>query len=86
MTQEIIESKPKDRKIYQKIIVRHSSGGMGIVGTLTTIFIVLRLVNVIDWSWWWVLSPIWISILLFVAFLIILAIFIKIISNKINKF
>lgn len=27
---------------------------------LTLIFIVLKLTNVIAWSWWWVLSPIWI--------------------------
>jgi len=63
---------------YQKIIVRHHyyhKGGMGIVGTLTTIFIVLRLFNLIDWSWWWVLSPIWISILLFVGFIVILVTF-----------
>lgn len=25
-------------------------------------FIVLKLCNVITWSWWWVLSPIWIPI------------------------
>ena len=31
---------------------------------LTSIFIILKLVGVIDWSWLWVLSPIWISILI----------------------
>lgn len=36
-------------------------GGMGFISTLTLIFIVLKLVGVIDWSWAWVLSPIWIS-------------------------
>lgn len=41
-----------------------SSGGCGggFAGTLTIVFIVLKLVGVIDWSWWWVLSPIWISL------------------------
>lgn len=33
------------------------NGGIGLVGVLTTIFVVLKLVGVIDWSWWWVLSP-----------------------------
>lgn len=28
---------------------------------LTIVFIVLQLTGVIGWSWWWVLSPIWIS-------------------------
>ena len=48
-----------------------SGGGIGIVGILTIVFVVLKLTNNIDWSWWWVLSPIWISI---VASLIILII------------
>ncbi len=38
-----------------------SSGGIGFVGLLTIVFIVLKLIDKIDWSWWWVLSPIWIS-------------------------
>lgn len=38
-----------------------SSGGIGFVGLLTIVFITLKLTNYIDWSWWWVLSPIWIS-------------------------
>jgi len=38
-----------------------SSGGIGFVGLLTIVFIVLKLVGTISWSWWWVLSPIWIS-------------------------
>lgn len=36
---------------------------------LTIVFIVLKLTGFINWSWWWVLSPIWISILVFIAFL-----------------
>jgi hypothetical protein len=30
---------------------------MGLASTLTVIFIVLKLVGVINWSWWWVLLP-----------------------------
>lgn len=45
---------------------------------LTIAFIVLKLCNVITWSWWWVLAPIWIPVaivvlgllFLFVCFLI----------------
>lgn len=39
----------------------NSSGGIGFVGLLTIVFIVLKLMDVITWSWLWVLSPIWIS-------------------------
>ncbi len=38
-----------------------SSGGIGFAGLLTIVFITLKLLHYIDWSWWWVLSPIWIS-------------------------
>ena len=39
-----------------------SSSGIGFVGLLTIVFIVLKLTNFIAWSWWWILSPILISI------------------------
>lgn len=38
-----------------------SSGGITFSGALLMIFIVLKLCGVIDWSWLWVLSPLWIS-------------------------
>lgn len=40
-----------------------SSGGIGFTGMLTILFIGLKLGGIISWSWWWVLSPIWISLL-----------------------
>lgn len=50
----------------------NSSSGVGISTILTIIFIVLKCLGVINWSWWWVLSPIWISwaIVLFVVLII----------------
>lgn len=39
---------------------RPQRGGIGFVGLLTILFIGLKLTNYINWSWWWVLSPIWI--------------------------
>ena len=47
-----------------------SSGGIGFVGLLTVAFIVLKLCNVISWSWWWVLSPIWISAIITIVVLV----------------
>ena len=38
-----------------------SSSGIGLGGVLTSVFVVLKLVGVIDWKWVWVLSPMWIS-------------------------
>lgn len=44
---------------------------MKFLDVLLIVFIVLKLCGVIAWSWWWVLSPIWIGIL-WVLFLWIL--------------
>lgn len=55
----------------------NTSGGIGFTGLLTITFIVLKLCKVISWSWWWVLSPIWI-----VAILVVVAIILGIILSK----
>jgi len=52
-----------------------SSGGIGFVGLLTIVFITLKLIGFINWSWLWVLSPIWISILLIILIILIVLIF-----------
>ena len=46
--------------------------GGSFAGALTIAFIVLKLVGVINWSWIWVLSPLWISFILGLAILIII--------------
>lgn len=48
-----------------------SSSGIGFVGLLTVAFIVLKLIGVIEWSWLWVLSPIWITASIVIIVLII---------------
>ncbi len=47
---------------------KHVSNGTGFLGLLTLLFIHHKLIGTITWSWWWVLSPIWLTIL--VAFII----------------
>lgn len=51
-----------------------SNGGIGFCGLLTIAFIVLKLCHVIEWSWWWVLSPIWIEIAIALVLLLMAAI------------
>ena len=36
---------------------------MGLPTLLFLIFLVLKLTDNIDWSWWWVTSPLWIELL-----------------------
>lgn len=47
------------------------SGGIGFAGLLTIVFIVLKLLGKIDWSWWWVLSPLWISLLVGIVIIVL---------------
>lgn len=49
-----------------------SSSGIGFGGLLAIVFITLKLLGKIDWSWWWVLSPLWGSGLLLVLVLVVL--------------
>lgn len=37
----------------------NSNNRIGLFGLLGVAFIVLKLTNVIDWSWWWVTLPLW---------------------------
>ena len=50
------------------------NGGIGFTGLLTIVFIVLKLLGFITWSWVWVLSPIWIEAILVVLLLTVLII------------
>lgn len=56
------------------------SGGIGFCGLLTILFIALKLTNVITWSWWWVLSPLWIPFLIVMLILLIILV-VAIIKN-----
>ena len=46
--------------------------GGGFLNLLTLAFIVLKLTHYIDWSWWWVLAPLWIPIALVIVLLVLL--------------
>lgn len=48
-----------------------SGGGVGIPTVIQIVFIILKVVGVIKWSWFWVLSPTWISILVAIFALLI---------------
>lgn len=52
----------------------NTSGGIGFFGLLGIAFIVLKLLNIISWSWAWVLSPIWIPMIIATVIIIIVVI------------
>lgn len=47
--------------------VGRSGNGIGIGTILFLIFLVLKLTHYIDWSWWWVFSPLWIPVVVVVV-------------------
>lgn len=57
------------------------SGGVTFLGMLGLLFIGLKLTGSIDWSWWWVLAPLWIPTVLGIT-LIGLAVLVYRIVNK----
>lgn len=50
---------------------KSNSGRIGFGGLLGLAFIILKLCKVIDWSWWWVLSPFWIVGAIIILLLVI---------------
>lgn len=52
----------------------NKSTGVGLGTILFVVFLVLKLTGHIDWSWWWVTSPLWIPFALFLLFVIIVTI------------
>ena len=52
----------------------YKSGGLSFTSILTLIFVLCKLTHYIDWSWWWVLSPVLISTGLTIFALAIIAI------------
>lgn len=56
-------------------------GGLGFCSILTLIFITLKLTGFINWSWVWVLAPLWISAAFWICVLIV-AVIIYVMKGK----
>ncbi len=57
----------------------------GILTILFIVFLVLKLTGNIDWSWWWVTSPLWLPLAMLIGF-VALVITIGIIFVILNRF
>lgn len=71
LIENIITNKGRSNNVSETKTVR--SGGIGFCGLLAIVFIALKLAGigaVANWSWWWVLSPLWIPF----AFVLVVAI------------
>ena len=76
MKEKIIMNDNKQAPVY--------SGGISFFGLLGIVFIILKLTGYINWSWWYVLAPIWIPFAFSLGVIIILLIFFSIMV-KIKK-
>lgn len=63
------------------------SNGISLSMIVFIIFLVLKLTDNIDWSWWWVTSPLWLpmlSVIVVLIFVFILSIIVAFISGIFN--
>jgi membrane protein YdbS with pleckstrin-like domain len=62
--------------------MKDESISIGFSGILFIVFLILKLTNVIAWSWWWVTAPLWITIALNILIIISIVLFQFIIHRK----
>ena len=55
------------------------------VGTLTVLFVVLKVLGYINWSWIWVFAPLWIDLIFVIVMTMIMLIAYKIVTKKRDK-
>ena len=55
------------------------------VGTLTVLFVVLKVLGYINWSWVWVFAPLWIDLILVIVMTMIMLIAYTIVTKKRDK-
>jgi hypothetical protein len=67
----------KKEKADKKVTI---NGGIGFT-LLTIVFIVLKLIGKIDWTWGWVLAPLWLPYAI-VIFVILVGLILRIISES----
>ncbi|HEY5820016.1 MAG TPA: hypothetical protein VIU14_16760 [Mesorhizobium sp.] len=54
-----------------------TNGGLAFVAFLTILLISLKLLDEISWSWWWVLSPIWLGAIVAFAIVALALVFLR---------
>lgn len=51
--------------------------GLSFLQVLTIVFVILKLTNVINWSWWFVLMPLWLPIVIVLSVMFFVLLLIK---------
>lgn len=55
----------------------NTRSSIGLLDVILVVNIILKLIGVINWSWWVVLWPLWVSIAIIIIFIIIVKVFWK---------
>ena len=58
---------------------------MGLLEVLTIVFIVLKLIGVIAWSWWLVLSPLLVAVGIYVTLVAVMLLVFTLTGKSIHK-
>ena len=53
----------------------NTGNSIGLLDVILVVNIILKLIGVINWSWWVVLWPLWVSIAIIIIFIIIIKVF-----------
>jgi hypothetical protein len=61
-------------------MANNTDNGSNLTGVLLILFIVLKLTHNIDWSWWWVLSPLWVPVAMVMALMVLTALIVMIVE------
>lgn len=49
----------------------NAAGGVGLLDVILVVFVILKLAGVVTWSWWVVLIPLWIGLILIIIYIVI---------------
>lgn len=60
----------------------NSAGGGGFLGLMFLIFMTLKLMGYITWSWWWITLPLWGGIALIISIVTLVVIINKLLNKK----
>lgn len=60
----------------------NSAGGIGGITLLSIVFIVLKLTHYIDWSWWYILLPLWGPLAILLLAILIMVLFVLIAKKR----
>ena len=66
------EPKEEIKKLIKNLeLLKTNKSQLGFLKLLSIVFITLKLCRVIDWSWWFVLAPLWINIAIFIVVIVV---------------